>query len=107
MAIDRERSRQCLNAFDFRKLFIEELGWDKFSTKFVKQVDGTEYSFHAVAEKRGVVVLVSDSIPAYAIRVKLDKLIAKEHFEHQPRLHNARGRRGYPHRNRYRTTANL
>lgn len=82
MAIDRERSRQCLKAFDFRKLFIEELGWDKFSTKLVKQVDGNEYSFHAVAEKRGVVVLVSDSIPDYAIRVKLDKLIAKDHFEH-------------------------
>ena len=82
MAIDRGRSRQCLNAFDFRKLFIEELGWDKFSTKLVKQVDGTEYNFHAVAEKRGVVVLVSDSIPTYAIRVKLDKLIAKDHFEH-------------------------
>ena len=40
MAIDRERSRQCLNAFDFRKLFIEELGWDKFSIKLVKQIDG-------------------------------------------------------------------
>ena len=82
MPIDRERSRQCLKAFDFRKLFIEELGWDKFSTKLVKQLDGADYGFHAVAEKRGVVVLVSDSIPEYAVRVKLDKLIAKDHFEH-------------------------
>lgn len=82
MAIDRIRSRHCLNAFDFRKLFIEELGWDKFSTKLVKQIDGVEYRFQAVAEKRGVVVLVCDSIPEYAIRVKLDRLIAKDHFEH-------------------------
>ncbi|WP_348266244.1 Eco57I restriction-modification methylase domain-containing protein [Edaphobacter sp. DSM 109919] len=82
MPIDRERSRQCLKAFDFRKLFLEELGWDKFSSKLVKQIDGVEYSFHAVAEKRGVVVLVADSIPDYAVRVKLDKLIAKDHFEH-------------------------
>jgi hypothetical protein len=82
MPIDRERSRQCLKAFDFRKLFIEELGWDKFSAKLVKQIDGAEYGLHAVAEKRGVVVLVSDSIPEYAVRVKLDKLIAKDHFEH-------------------------
>ena len=82
MPIDRERSRQCLKAFDFRKLFIEELGWDKFSAKLVKQIDGIEYGFHAVAEKRGVVVLASDTIPDYAVRVKLDKLIAKDHFEH-------------------------
>jgi hypothetical protein len=82
MPIDRDRARQCLRAFDFRKLFIEELGWDKFSAKLVKQIDDIEYAFHAVAEKRGVVVLVADSIPDYAVRVKLDKLIAKDHFEH-------------------------
>ena len=39
-------------------------------------------AFHAVAEKRGVVVLVADSIPEYGVRVKLDRLIAKDHFEH-------------------------
>jgi hypothetical protein len=82
MAINRERARQWLKAFDFRKLFIEELGWDNFARPIVKQIDGTDYSFHAVAQKRGVAVLVSDSIPDYAIRVKLDKLIAKDHFEH-------------------------
>jgi hypothetical protein len=82
MAIDRERARQCLKDFDIRKLFIDELGWDKFSKPLTKQIDGCEYSFRAVAEKRGVVVLVCDAIPEYAIRVKLDKLIAKDHFEH-------------------------
>jgi type I restriction-modification system DNA methylase subunit len=82
MAINRERGRQWLKAFDFRKLFIEELGWDNFARPIVKQIDGTDYCFQAVAQKRGVAVLVSDSIPDYAIRVKLDKLIAKDHFEH-------------------------
>jgi hypothetical protein len=82
MAIDRGRARQCLQAFDFRKLFIEELGWDRFSRTIVKEIEGLEYRFHGVAEKRGVAVLVADSIPEYAIRVKLDKLIAKDHFEH-------------------------
>jgi hypothetical protein len=82
MAINRERARQWLKAFDFRKLFIEELGWDNFARPIVKQIDGTDYCFQAVAQKRGVAVLVSDSIPDYAIRVKLDKLIAKDHFEH-------------------------
>ena len=82
MAIDRGRARQCLKAFDFRKLFIEELGWDRFSRTIVKEIEGLEYRFHGVAEKRGVAVLVADSIPEYAVRVKLDKLIAKDHFEH-------------------------
>ena len=82
MAIDRERARQYLKAFNFRKLFIEELGWDNFARPIVKQIDGTDYCFQADAQKRGVAVLVSDSIPDYAIRVKLDKLIAKDHFEH-------------------------
>jgi hypothetical protein len=82
MPIDRGRARQCLKAFDFRKLFLEELGWDKFSEPLVKAIDGQEYRFYAVAEKRGVVVLVCDSIPEYAVRVKLDKLVAKDHFEH-------------------------
>ena len=82
MAINREHARQWLKAFDFKSLFIEELGWDNLATNLVKQIDGADYRFHAVAEKRGVVVLISDSIPEYAIRVKLDKLIAKDHFEH-------------------------
>jgi hypothetical protein len=82
MAINRERARQWLKAFDFRKLFIEELGWDNFARPIVKQIDGTDYCFRAIAEKRGVAVLVSESIPDYAIRVKLDKLIAKDHFQH-------------------------
>lgn len=82
MAIDRERARQYLKAFEFRRLFIEELGWDNLSRTLTKQLDGQEYHFQAVAEKRGVVVLLCDSIPEYAVRVKLDKLIAKDHFEH-------------------------
>ncbi len=82
MAINREHARQWLKAFDFKSLFIEELGWDNLATNLVKQIDGADYRFHAVAEKRGVVVLISDSIPEYSIRVKLDKLIAKDHFEH-------------------------
>ena len=82
MAIDRERARQCLKSFDFRRLFLEQLGWDKHTGRLEKTVDGTVHKFQVVSEKRGVVVLVADSIPEYSTRVKLDKLIAKDHFEH-------------------------
>lgn len=82
MAIERERTRQCLKAFDFRRLFLDELGWDKHTGRLEKVVDSRTYQFQAVSEKRGVVVFVADSIPEYSTRVKLDKLIAKDHFEH-------------------------
>ena len=82
MPIDRERTRQCLKSFDFRRLFLDQLGWDKHSSALEKVVNGRSYRFQAVSQKRGVVVLVSDSIPEYSTRVKLDKLVAKDHFEH-------------------------
>ncbi|MCC6393469.1 MAG: Eco57I restriction-modification methylase domain-containing protein [Bryobacterales bacterium] len=82
MAIDRGRARQCLKSFDFRRLFLDQLGWDKHTGLLEKTVDGRIHRFQAVSEKRGVVVLVADSIPEYSTRVRLDELIAKDHFEH-------------------------
>ena len=82
MAIDRERARQQLKNFDFRRLFIDHLGWNKHASVLEKVVDGHAYRFQAVSEKHGVIVLVSDSIPEYSTRVKLDRLVAKDHFEH-------------------------
>jgi len=83
VAIDRERARQYLKSFDFRRLFLDQLGWDKHAGSLEKVVDGRAYRFQAVSEKRGVVALVSDSIPDYSTRAKLDKLIAKR----DPRVH--------------------
>ncbi|MBX7123290.1 MAG: hypothetical protein K1X42_14265 [Opitutaceae bacterium] len=82
MAIDRERARQYLRSFDFRSLFLDQLGWDRHAGSLEKVVDGRAYRFQAVSEKRGVVALVANSIPDYSTRAKLDKLIAKDHFEH-------------------------
>ena len=93
MAIDRERARQQLKAFEFRRLFIDHLGWNKHASVLDKVVDGHAYRFQAVSEKHGVVVLVSDSIPEYSTRVRLDRLVAKDHFEHLIIFANqARGR---------------
>lgn len=82
MAFDRRLARECLRGFELRRLFLDQLGWDKHAGSLEKVVDGQTYRFQAVSEKRGVVALVSDSIPDYATRAKLDKLIAKDHFEH-------------------------
>ena len=82
MPISRERARPLLQAFDFRRLFLEQLGWDKHAGDLEKTLDGQAYRFRAVAQKRGIVVLVCNSIPPYGTRLKLDKLVAKDHFEH-------------------------
>lgn len=82
MRFDRRQARDLLRTFDFRHLFLDVLGWDKHSGAIEKQIDGQTYRFQAVSEKRGVVALVADTIPEYNVRAKLDKLIAKDHFEH-------------------------
>ena len=82
MAIDRERARAYLKSFDFRRLFLDQLGWDKPGKDGLKEVDGTRYPFKAIAEKRGVAAFHCPAIPDYGVRLKLDKLIAKDHFQH-------------------------
>lgn len=82
MPIDRVRGSELLKSFDFRRLFIEEIGWDKHSGRIKHAIDGHEYDFQVVTEKRGVVFLICDSIPDSSIRLKLDKAIAKTHFQH-------------------------
>ena len=55
MPIDRARALPLLKGFDFRKLFLEELGWDKYAVSLEKTVDGETYSLHAIAEKRNII----------------------------------------------------
>ncbi len=83
MPIDRARAREHLKLFNFRKLFLEEMGWDKFDTEIHKQIDGTNYTFKGFAEKRGVAAFYCPALPPdYGTRLKLDKAIAKDHFQH-------------------------
>jgi hypothetical protein len=82
MAIDRDRARHHLRTFDFRRLFVEELGWDKYAATFPVSIAGTAFSLKGAAEKRGVVAFVCEEIPEYASRLKTEKQVAKSHFEH-------------------------
>ena len=83
MPIDRGRARQYLKDFDFRKIFLEEMGWDKYPSELHKQVDGVSYTFKGFAEKRGVAAFYCAAIPPdYGTRLKLDKAITKDHFQH-------------------------
>ena len=82
MALDRNRAKQYLKNFDFRPLFIQELGWDKYSATFPVVIAGETVILKGFAEKRGVAAFGADEIPDYATRLKIEKQVAKSHFEH-------------------------
>ncbi|MGH8580017.1 MAG: Eco57I restriction-modification methylase domain-containing protein, partial [Gammaproteobacteria bacterium] len=82
-----ERTRELLQRFDFARLFIEELGWDRYSGALTVAIDGRTYSLRAFAEKRGVQIFecTADSggkIPDYATRRKIEKQVSKSAYEH-------------------------
>jgi len=87
MDLDRKRARTCLKGFDFRKLFIEELGWDKHADHQEVTIDNSVFILEAVAHKRGMVAYVCDplpdgTIPPYALRRKIEHRLARKVHEH-------------------------
>ncbi|MFP4029469.1 MAG: Eco57I restriction-modification methylase domain-containing protein [Candidatus Brocadiia bacterium] len=87
MPLDFSRMRNLVENFDFERIFIEELGWDRLTATLSIEIDDHHHELTAVAEKRGMVVLLSNCdddgrIPDYSTRRKLDRRIAKRHHEH-------------------------
>src|SRR5437016_1409499 len=65
MPVDHARMRQHLKAFNLKELFVEELGWDRHGPRPLEvRVDGSNYTLHALAEKRGMVAYLCDTGPA-------------------------------------------
>ncbi|MDP7037058.1 MAG: hypothetical protein QF453_03905, partial [Candidatus Marinimicrobia bacterium] len=63
MPVNRKNVVQCLQGFDFRNLFIEELGWDRPKLDdFTFEIKDENYRLTNISEKRGVQVFVC--IPA-------------------------------------------
>lgn len=84
MSLDRERTTQYLRAADFRKLFIEELGWDNPVSRQgeIINAEGHNYTLLPVAEKRGVRIFRCETIPDRPIRQRIEREITKLAFEH-------------------------
>ncbi len=85
--LDRTRARQCLEAFDLKTLFIEELGWDRGGADTEAAVAGRTYGLEAIAHKRGLVAYQyvadsDDTFPDYLTRQKIEKSVAKTVREH-------------------------
>jgi len=87
MTLNLQRCPDCLNAFAFKDLFIDELGWDRHAAQVVIEIDGRSYSLRAVAEKRGVQVFecrveAGQDFPDYSTRKKIEKQLTKTAYEH-------------------------
>ena len=88
MRLHLDRARACLKSFDFRRLFLEELGWAKFKVNsFEVRVDDYVARIDAIAEQGGMVIYEatpigdSDILPSH-VRKAIDRQVTKRTFEH-------------------------
>ena len=88
MALNIENTRTLLQGFDFKTLFIEELGWNNSKNKsaFPFQTKEGEFFRKAIAELSGATVYeitnAEGSIPSAKARDVISKEIQKINFEH-------------------------
>ena len=88
MPVSIEEFRPHLQAFDFTRLFVEGLGWDRYQAPPESvSADGRDYTLTPVAEKKGFAVYECNagrdgSIPQYPVRRKIESQVAKRAFEH-------------------------
>ena len=82
MTLTTPRVRHYLQTFNLEKLFIEELGWDRYISQLLVQVNGQTYTLRALAEKRGVQIFEyqpdgDGKIPDYDTRRKIEKQVTR------------------------------
>ncbi|HSW46792.1 MAG TPA: DNA methyltransferase [Phycisphaerae bacterium] len=88
MSVNFASIRKRLAAFEFQKLFIEELGWSNPTSRSTTsaEVNGRSFSRRQIAQLAGVVVFEVASqdgtIPDAKTRLALHREIAKLHHEH-------------------------
>ena len=87
MSIRIDQVRNALQHFDFKTLFVEELGWDHHSGPLDVQLDGLTYQLRAIAHKRGMAVYLcptppDQDMPDYATRRKIERQVTKTSHEH-------------------------
>ncbi|KAB1082630.1 SAM-dependent methyltransferase [Neorhizobium galegae] len=87
MDFNADGARKLLEQFEFGKLFIEELGWDRHNADLSIAISDVTFALKAVAEKRGMVAWVCQApagqqIPDRARRKKIEMQVAKTTLEH-------------------------
>ncbi len=82
MAFDVPSVRAHLQTFDLRKLFIEELGWDRYDAPLELAIAAETVSLRAIAHKRGAQVFECIGLFDYNRRRQIEKAVTREAFEH-------------------------
>jgi len=86
MPLDRQRCRPLLQNFDFRTLFIEELGWDNHKAALDIPLKSGSARLESIAHKRGFVAwhcpAPAGKFPDSAARRKIEREVAKAAHEH-------------------------
>jgi Eco57I restriction-modification methylase len=85
--LDTARAREYVKSFNFTKLFIEELGWDRHTNRLDVPVDGQVFNLTGVAQKKGMVAFSCEpradgQIPDHATRRKIERQVSKSVHEH-------------------------
>ena len=85
--LDSNRVREYVKSFNFAKLFIEELGWDRHANRLDVPVDSQVFNLAAVAQKKGMVAFNCDpgadgQPPDHATRRKIERQVSKSVHEH-------------------------
>jgi hypothetical protein len=110
---NRQKIRQCLGDFNFRALFVDELGWDILNEHALAIiVEGVTYILRPLVEKRGVKVFVCDpeskgKIPTDGLLRKIEREVTRHAYEHfiiyvDSAREREEGKRLAPRINRYR-----
>jgi hypothetical protein len=86
MAFKVAEARKELQAFDLKKLFIEQMGWDNPGADITIRFNGQGLKLKAIAQKRGlgafIVPPIDGKIPDYATRRKIEVEVRKIIQEH-------------------------
>jgi Putative DNA-binding domain/Putative RNA methylase family UPF0020 len=86
MPVDLSNLRKNLQAFDFRKLFVDDLGWSKpSSTQTTLELEGLTFELKQVAQLSGVQVFEASSsdgqIPDAKNRKKIHDEVSEQAYE--------------------------
>lgn len=88
MRLDPTSVLAKLNAFEFERLFVEDLGWNRQALRPHEVAHGgSKFALKAVAEKRGMLVLVCKTsvegeLPEANVRFKIGRLASRIAHEH-------------------------
>jgi hypothetical protein len=87
MPLNTTHARALLREADFRSLFVEELGWDRYNATLDVQLQGSSITLSAIAEKRGMVAYHCPTargraVPDYGLRRKIEHQVSKSALEH-------------------------